>query len=202
MSGRRSGPGAVPSKQPRRESSPVSNSYSTPRGEFVTIGKIVAAQGLQGELRIYPESDFPERFEEPGDRWLWKPGTAEPQPVRLLSGRYHGRGLFVVRLEGITNRTQAEELQGALLLVPASDRPTLEEDEFHIIDLIGLEVFDQATQTSLGTVVSLISAGNDLLEVQQPTGKTVLIPFVKPIVPVVDLEQKRIEITPPAGLIE
>jgi 16S rRNA processing protein RimM len=190
--------------------------------EWLEIGKIVAAQGLKGELRVYPNSDFPERFETPGKRWLLPPGGSEPQVVELVSGRYlQGKGLYVIRLAGISDRNQAEALRDYRLMVPESDRPVLEADEFHVLDLIDLPVFDQATQTRIGVVKDVIPAGNDLLEVQldQPTGElsetsvgsqtsskskttTVLIPFVKEIVPVVDLEQRRIEITPPPGLLD
>lgn len=176
---------------------------------WLEIGKIVGVQGLKGEVRIYPNSDFPERFEQPGKRWLLRPDATEPEPIELVAGRYlTGKGLYVVQLAGITDRDQAETLRDCYLVVPETDRPPLEEDEFHVADLIGLNVFDQATQTLIGTVTDMFAAGNDLLEVQLTTPKAeaksdkVLIPFVRAIVPVVDLEQKRIEITPPPGLIE
>jgi len=170
---------------------------------WLEIGKIVGVQGLKGEVRVYPNSDFPERFEQPGQRWLLRPGATEPEQIELLSGRYlHGKGLYVLRLQGVGDRTQAEALKDCRLLVPESDRPLLEEDEFHVSDLLGLEVFDQATQALVGTVVDVFAAGNDLLEVElSESGSKTLIPFVKEIVPVVDLQQRRIEITPPAGLI-
>lgn len=137
--------------------------------------------------------------------------------------------MYVVELAGVDDRHKAEALRGCLLLVPESDRPELGEDEYHVLDLIGLEVFNQLTQEVLGTVVDVFAAGNDLLQVklhQQDEGeqgsrgaeeqrrnpeskiqtpkldKTVLIPFVKAIVPVVELEAGRIEIAPPPGLLE
>jgi len=205
--------------------------------EWLEIGKIIAPQGLKGEVRVYPNSDFPERFEEPGQRWLLRPGEIEPQPIQLLAGRYiESKGLYVLELAGVEDRNQAEALQGCLLMVPQSDRPQLGEDEYHVLDLIGLQVFNQLTQEVLGTVVDVIAAGNDLLEVKlhqpqpaiSPTTeqqddaitqvtkvdrkrkpqpkvakpKTVLIPFVKVIAPVVDLEAGRVEIVPPPGLLE
>jgi 16S rRNA processing protein RimM len=174
-----------------------------PNPDWLEIGKIVAAQGLKGEVRIYPNTDFPERFEQPGKRWLLRPGAAQPEPIELLTGRYiDNKGLYVVQFAGINNRDQAEALRDCRLLVPEDDRPALEEGEFHVIDLLGLDVFDQATQTLVGTVTDVISAGNDLLEVERSNGSKVLIPFVEAIVPVVDLNQRRIEITPPAGLVE
>ncbi|QOV23548.1 ribosome maturation factor RimM [Anabaenopsis elenkinii] len=181
--------------------------------EWLEIGKIVAPQGLSGELRVYPQSDFPERFEVPGTRWLWHPGDREPQPVELLSGRYvEGKNLCVISLAGVENRNQAEALRDYMLLVPASDRPQLGEDEYHVTDLLGILVFIQESGKLVGEVVDVISAGNDLLEVEMHEGnepgkpekspKTVLIPFVKEIAPVVDLSSRRIEITPPPGLLE
>ncbi len=172
---------------------------------FIEVGKIVSTQGLKGEVRVYPNTDFPERFLEPGQRWLLRPRGKEPQPIKLLRGRYlDGKGLYVVQLEGINTITEAEGLRDSQLMVPEGDRPALEEGEFHIPDLIGLDVFDQVTQTLVGTVISMIPAGNHLLEVQRPDPKatTVLIPFVMAIVPIVDLHRRRIEITPPVGLID
>ena len=174
---------------------------------FLLIGKIVAAQGMKGEVRVYPESDFPERFLVAGTRWLLRSHSKTPEPIQLVRGRYlDGKGLYVVQLAGVTDRTQAEALQDCKLFVPEGDRPPLEAGEFHILDLIGLDVVKQATQTSIGKVISIIRAGNDLLEVQphQADDKplpTLLIPFVEAIVPVVDLQQRRIEITPPPGLL-
>ncbi len=192
--------------------------------EWLEIGKIVAPQGLSGEVRVYPESDFPERFEVPGKRWLLRPGETKPQPIELLTGRYvNGKNLYVLKLAGVENCDQAEALRGCKLMVSASDRPQLAEDEYHVLDLMGLEVFMQTSGELVGTVVDIIAAGNDLLEVElhpsfahdkgqrtndkgQRTNdkekKTVLIPFVRAIAPVVDLQANRIEITPPPGLLE
>ncbi|MBD2384939.1 ribosome maturation factor RimM [Cylindrospermum sp. FACHB-282] len=191
------------------KSSPVPNPVPN-TDDWLAIGKIVAPQGLAGEVRVYPESDFPERFEEPGTRWLLRPGQTEPQPIELLSGRYiEGKNLYVLQLAGVENCNQAEALRGCRLMVPASDRPELGEDEYHVIDLIGLQVFMQASGELVGVVADIIPAGNDLLEVKLDPSftsdskeKTVLIPFVMAIAPVVDLQNRRIEITPPPGLLE
>lgn len=177
---------------------------------WIEIGKIVAPQGLDGKLRVYPETDFPERFEESGTRWILHPGGVEPQPIELLTGRYvEGKNLYVIQLAGVENRNQAEALRNCRLFVPISDRPQLGEDEYHVLDLIGMEVFLQKSGELVGTVVDIIPAGNDLLEVklkaspdEKTKSQTVLIPFVKAIAPVVDLQTHRIEITPPVGLLE
>ncbi len=199
--------------------------------DWIEIGTIVAPQGLKGELRVYPTSDFPERFLEPGQRWLRSPQSASPSPVMLLSGRFvDGKALYVIRLDGINTRDQAEALRNHQLVVPESDRLPLADDEFHVADLVGMTVVEQASQMAIGTVVDVIPAGHDLLAVERPhppptepdaselpphpdrrksakvrkkkLAPPLLIPFVKDIVPVVNLETGRIEITPPPGLLD
>ena len=133
---------------------------------WLKIGHIVGAHGVRGELRIYPASDFPERFEQPGQRWLQRTPHHPPQPVELVRGRYQpGKNLYVIQLANVGDRTQAEQLKGAVLLVPTSDRQPTEPGEFHVQDLIGLTAIHQPTGQVIGTVTNLFSAGNDLLEV-------------------------------------
>lgn len=171
---------------------------------FVEVGKIVAAHGVRGEVRVYPDSDFPERFEQPGERWLLRPNRDRPESVKLLKGYYQeGKGLYIVRFEGINDRNQAETWRNSRLLIRADDRPETLEDEFLLADLMGLPVYQQENQQLVGTVTNLFHAGNDLLEVKVEGRKApLLIPFVAAIVPVVDLAAQRIEITPPPGLLD
>lgn len=203
---------------------------STPKigpDAWIEIGKIVGVQGLNGEVRVYPSTDFPERFEEPGQRWLKYPNQSTPQPVELVQGRLiENKGIFVVQLAGVTDRNQAEALRGCVMFVPQGDRPHLEEDEYYIQDLIGLVAIDQRTGEEIGTVVEILTAGHDILAIKprvdsgesldssetsetpatpsKPTKSkpNILIPFVKEIVPIVDMTAGRIEINPPPGLLE
>jgi len=175
----------------------------------LVVGRLVAAQGLRGELRVLPLSDFPERFTKAGPRWLQR-RDGPARAVQLLGGRQlPGKELYVVRLEGIDSREAAEALAGEQLLVPASDRPKLARGEFHLLDLVGLEVRLEAPSPAdavvIGTVRDLIHAGNDLLEVELTEargGRRILIPFVQAIVPTVRLREGWIGITPPPGLLE
>jgi len=190
-----------------KKSKPLAKQIPVPPDGWLEIGTIVGAHGLGGEVRVYPNSDFPERFVQPGQRWLQRPGSDTPAPIQLEEGWFQtGKGNFVVKLEGVDDRDQAEALRDCLLLVPEGDRLPLDEGEFHVADLIGLRVIDQATQTPVGTVTNVLPAGNDLLQVKldTPQGKTteVLIPFVEAIVPVVAIDRGVVEITPPPGLVE
>ena len=183
------------------------------KDEWLEIGTIVAAQGIKGLLRVLPSTDFPARFEKPGQRWLQFDRKQPPRSVELLQGsQIPGKNLYLVQLAGIEDRTQAENLRGCKLLIAKSDRPELEEDEYHVSDLIDLEVYHQLTGENIGKVIDVFSAGNDLLEIElyaspqvnkkKKKRPRVFIPFVKEIVPVVDLKARRIEIDPPSGLLE
>ena len=221
-SGRRPTPGAASAANAptsARLVSPLPAAGDDTAPELLLVGRVVAAQGLGGELRVQPLSDFPERFTNPGRRWLRR-GAEPAQCWQLLSGRQlPGRELFVLRLAAIEDRTAAEALVGADLLVAASDRPTLAEGEFHLIDLVGLEVRLLPQGLPIGRVEDLIHAGQDLLEISlwhdgqpveaeprgvdgQAQGLRRLIPFVRAIVPEVHPTEGWLGLTPPPGLLE
>lgn len=133
--------------------------------DWMLIGKVVGAHGLNGHIKVQPTSDFPERFEVPGDRWLQKPG-AEPVQIKLTSGRFlEGKNQYLVKLAGVDYRDQAEDLRSAQLLVKESDRIALDPGEFHVSDLIGLTVVMKADQSTVGTVKDVYTTGHDMLEV-------------------------------------
>lgn len=177
--------------------------------DLIEIGTIVAPHGIKGEVKVYPDSDFPERFESPGKRWLKRPDCSEFELVTLQRGySLPGKNRYVLTLKEVTDRNQAEALKKSKLF--ARDRPQLEEDEYHVSDLIDLKVIDQQSGKLIGTVVDIYVAGNDLLVVQldkqfaeeMGSKHKVLIPFVKALVPVVDIKQEQIEVTLPSGLLE
>ena len=194
-------PSPAPAAAPHPGAGTPPGAETTPP-DLLTVGRIVAAQGLQGELRVLPLSDFPERFTSPGSRWLRRrQGT--PRTVELRHGRpLPGKDLYVVRLAGVNDRTAAEALVGEDLLVDAADRPPLEPGEFHVLDLVNLEVRLLPAGTPVGRIRDLIHGGNDLLEVELTEGRRVLIPFVDAIVPEVQIEAGWVGITPPPGLLE
>ncbi len=169
---------------------------------WLNIGKIVAPQGLRGEVRVNPNTDFPERFSKEGDRWLQK-DNEKPKKVYLTHGRQiPGKSIYVVSFLGVDNRNKAEALIGKNVLVDSTQRPKLAKGEFHLLDLVGLKVKLSKDGNEIGEITNLTSAGNDLLEVTLLTGKKVLVPFVKEIVPNIQLEKGWLIISPPPGLLD
>ena len=184
---------------------------------WLEIGTIVAPQGLEGELRVLSVSDFPERFQKRGIRGIQAPQGGEIREIALLRGRdLPGKNVYIIKLEGVENREQAEALRGYKLWANKLEKPRLKADEYHVSELVNLEVYHHLTGEKIGVVVDIFWAGNDILAVQleanlasvkkkspsSDEGTRALVPFVKEIVPLVDLKAGRIEISPPPGLLE
>ncbi|KAH9550882.1 hypothetical protein CY35_10G095000 [Sphagnum magellanicum] len=182
--------------------------------EFVEIGMIAETHGIHGELRVRSLTDFPvERFETPGVRYIRRivMGKVSMLRVELLKGREipGKQSSWLVTLKGFKTREEASELLGSTMLVSADERPPMDEEDVYIPDLVGMSVILQETKEEIGTIVDVHSSGaNDLLRVclastiNGSRDVQVWIPFVKEIVPLVDKETRRVEITPPAGLLE
>ena len=172
------------------------------KDKWMSIGEIVSPQGLKGEIRIKPSSDFPERFTKPGKRWVQKANEL-PIEIQLIKGTLiPGKSIYVLSIEGISNRSSAAKMIGWNLVIPTDSRPNLNNDEYHYFDLIGLEARRGPKKTLIGYVTDLINGGNDLLEIELVEGKKVLVPFVKEIVPEIEIKEKWLLINPPPGLLE
>jgi 16S rRNA processing protein RimM len=121
-------------------------------------------------------------------------------PLKVAATRWHS-GELLVRFEGVEDRTAAEQLGGTWLFVDSSTiAPPDDPDEFNDSDLIGLSV-RTLDGTVVGTVDDVLHPAQDLLVVKGTDGREILIPFVKAIVPTVDIQGGFLEIEPPAGLL-
>jgi len=170
---------------------------------YLTLGKIVSPHGLRGALKIYSLSDFPERLLELEEIYLLTdPEAATAQgPFRVEEAQpYKGR-TFLIYLEGVEDRSAAEALGKLYLGLPIEQAVELPEDTFYARDLIGFAVVDTAG-TELGVVSELIQSHQDLIVLKTPLGSEHWIPFVKAIVPEVDVAGRRLVVAPLEGLLE
>ena len=119
------------------------------KDKWMLIGEIVAPQGLKGDIRIKPKSDFPERFTKPGKRWIQKDNEL-PTEIQLIQGKLiPGKSIYILSIEGISSRSSAEQIIGWNLVIPIDSRPNLNNDEYHYYDLIGLEARTDQKRLSL-----------------------------------------------------
>jgi 16S rRNA processing protein RimM len=157
-------------------------------------GEIGKPFGLNGEVHVVRISDDPDRF-EPGAHLIDESG----QDLVIETSRAHGNR-WLIKFVGIDDRDAAERVRGPVF-VSAADVRELEDDEFWPHDLIGCTVF-LASGEEVGVVDRLVpGAAQDLLAVATGAGEK-LVPMVKDIVVEVDVDNRRIVIDPPVGLLD
>ena len=173
--------------------------------EWLIVGLITSCHGINGQIKVKSLSDFEERFLKPGIRWLQKDNET-PSKIKLTSGyKQPGKETFIIKFEGITTRNNAEQLKNYKILVETNKLPKLKKEEFHLLELINLQVkiLENDEFKIIGKVLDLENEKNNLLIIELfKNQKKVLIPFVKKIVPVVDIKNNFLIINPPKGLLE
>ena len=189
-------------------------------GNLIELGRIVSAYGLAGWVKIAPYSAQTQVLLNVKSWWLKAPvpdlgkagAPARARQYKVLTCRPQGAGL-VARLDGLSDRDQAEAMKGRTIWVPRADFPPPDSDEYYWVDLIGCQLFgeDHNGQSCLiGKVTDVIDNGaHAVLCVQRATvdaeGKVVpqkdgkdrytevLVPFVGAHIQSVDIANKRLE---------
>ena len=175
------------------------------KNEWLVVGLITSCHGIKGQLKVKSLTDFEERFLKPGMRWLQKENEP-PRKIKLISGfKQPGKETFIVTLQGVNTRNHAEQIKKFKILVKTDKLPKLKKEEFHLLELINLEVkiSENDELKIIGKVINLENEKNNLLVIKLfKNQKEVLIPFVKEIVPLVDIKNNFLIINPPNGLLE
>lgn len=160
----------------------------------ILMGKIGAAHGIRGEVRITTFTGEPEAIADYGPLDTDRPGVTV-----IIEAARMSKTVLIARLKGVRDRNSAEALNGVSLYVERSRLPEPEDDDdFYHADLIGLDArLDSGV--SIGTVSALPNFGaGDLLEVRDPrSGDTFLYPFTKAVVPIIRVAEGYLVITPP-----
>jgi len=160
----------------------------------ILMGKIGAAHGIKGEVRITTFTGEPEAIASYGPLDTDRAGlTITIETARL------NKNVLVARVKGVRDRNAAELLNGVSLFVDRSRLPDPDdEDDFYHADLIGLDA-RLDTGVSIGEVSALLNYGaGDLLEVRDPrSGDTFLYPFTKAVVPTIRIADGFLVIAPP-----
>jgi 16S rRNA processing protein RimM len=165
----------------------------------LVIGRIARAHGIGGEVAVEVRTDSPELRFQPGA--VIETDPADRGPLTVQRARWHS-GRLLVDFAEVADRTAAEALRNTLLVADSASSPAVDEDEYWDHDLVELAVVT-VDGTSLGTVAEVVHPpGSDLLVVRRPDGGELLIPFVRAIVPTVDLEARTLVVDPPDGLLE
>lgn len=165
----------------------------------VVVGRIGRPHGIRGEVTVEPRTDEPDERFAPGAVL----SVDGPVSALVVDHTHWHSGRLLVTFAGVHDRNAAEALRGLLLHVErAADELPDDPEEYYDSALV-----DCAVELSDGSPVGVVTEvvhlpGQDLLAVRTPDERDVLVPFVEPIVPIVDVAARRIVITPPPGLLE
>lgn len=164
----------------------------------LVVARIGRAHGVLGEATIEVRTDQPEDRFYIGSVLATEPTTFGP--LTITSVRDHN-GTLLLGFKGVSDRNQVEELRDVLLLAEVDIEADSTEDDFHVQQLLQCQVSTQ-DGLDIGLVTDVINLpGQDVLAVDY-NGREVLIPFVKAIVPIVDVKNRKITVVPPAGLLD
>lgn len=166
---------------------------------LLVVGRIGRAHGILGEATIEVRTDLPEERFYIGATLTTDPLSNGPLTVEDL--RIHN-GIMLLKFKEAADRTAVEKLRDTLLLAEIDmDEEAQYEDEYHVQQLIGCEVFD-VQENKLGVIGDVLNLpGQDVLSIEGAKGE-ILIPFIHEFVPTVDIVNKKIIVTPPPGLID
>lgn len=187
---------------------------------YIEIGIVGPPHGVKGEFKVQSLTDWPqERLGQKGTRYLRPPETTyhmarvqTEQPritkVTLMRGQssvYKGREVFICKIKGINTPEEARAIHGHTLMVHTSARDELQDDdEFYVQQLVGLRVELLEGGEEVGVVEDIMdgTGTHDVLQIVNAAGQAILLPFVKEIVPEVDMDAGVLRTTPPEGLLE
>ena len=162
------------------------------------MGTLTRAHGLKGELCVDWHADSPLR----SMRLYLQAGAETPRPVRVVHVRMH-QGRPLALLEGVCDRTAAEGLRGARLLLPEDELPARPDDELYLYQLPGLEVALRESGRLIGHIDHVeFPGGQEVWAIHTAGGGELLFPAVAAFVSSVDVEAGRVVIDPPPGLLE
>lgn len=168
--------------------------------ELISIGKILNFHGIKGEVKLGYTKGKETQIQNLKTVYISKDGKDEV--LTVVSVRFHKQHALV-KFKEINSINEVEEIKGKevrILKKVAED--FLTNDEFLVSDLIGMKVLN-SDEELIGTVDEVGSNGaSEILEIKDANGKKHLVPFVKQLVPFIDLKTKTIVINDIEGLIE
>ena len=167
---------------------------------MVNIGRLTAAVGLRGEIRVLLYAEDSENLHVGSRLFLDCKGQESSKDVAAM--RFQ-KGRPVIRLEGVTDRTAAEALSNAEIYIREEDLAELEEGEYYIRDLIGLQVYDRASGSTLGVVEDVLdNTPQAVYVVRRTDGSELLIPAVEAFEREIDPERGIIEVELIPGFLD
>jgi 16S rRNA processing protein RimM len=186
--------------------SAVTDSEISAEQSWVHLARLIRPQGRRGEVLAEILTDFPERFAELRNAFLWRSASHPAIPAIIEQSWLH-KGKVVLKFAHVDSISAAEQLRGAELVIPASERVALDPGAVYIDDLIGCSLVDflpDGNPAVVGTIRDVVQQEKttDLLMVTGEDGSQYAIPFAKAYLVRIDLAGRRVEMNLPTGLLD
>ena len=165
--------------------------------DLLKVGVITTTHGVRGEVKVFPTTD-PERFLDL--EYVILDAGREMKKLEIRNVKFF-KNLVILKFDGIDNINDIEMYKGRDLWVPREEAQDLDEDEYYIGDLIGMEVVLE-DNTHFGTLKDVMETGaNDVYVVELPDHQEVLLPAIKECILDVDLEENVMTVHLMKGLL-
>lgn len=165
--------------------------------EMIMVGEITGAHGIRGQIKVESLTDFPELRFAPGARLYVE---KQRRWANVLASGMH-KGLYLLTLEGVTDRDAAQSLLHTYLRISQDDLEELPDGEYYHFQLIGLKVYED--DRLLGELVEIMQTGaNDVYVIRDAQGAELLLPALQSCVLKVDLASGTMAVKIPEGLLD
>lgn len=166
--------------------------------QLLQVGVITSTHGLKGEVKVYPTTDYPERFEEIKEVLL--AAGREKTLLHIQSVRYF-KNLVILKFKEFNHINEIEKYKQCSLWVTRENATPLYEDEYYVADLIGCQTYLEDGR-HFGELVDVLETGaNDVYVIKMEDSKEVLVPAIKDCILDVNVEEKKIVIHLLDGLL-
>ncbi len=166
--------------------------------QMLQVGVITATHGIRGEVKVYPTTDDATRFDDL-KRVILDAGKQQI-PLEIQSVKYF-KQFVILKFKGIDNINDIERYKKCPLLISREDAVDLEEDEYFIADIIGMEVYTE-DGVHFGTMKDVMETGaNDVYIIDSKEYGEVLLPAIKECILNVDEEEGKITVHIMEGLL-
>ncbi|MDO5416002.1 MAG: ribosome maturation factor RimM [Lachnospiraceae bacterium] len=167
--------------------------------DMLRVGVISSTHGVRGEVKVFPTTDDPARFNDLKEVTL--ENGKEKLVLKIQNVKFF-KNMVILKFEGLDNINDIEKYKGKDLWIRRDQAVKLEEGEYFIADLIGLNVITDEGET-LGVLKDVLQTGaNDVYIVQMASGREVLIPVIKQCILEVNLEEGRVKVHLLPGLLD
>ncbi|NQZ75837.1 MAG: 16S rRNA processing protein RimM [Ekhidna sp.] len=161
------------------------------------LGEVIKTHGLHGEVTVLLEVDFPEEYRNLESVFLEQQGRLVPFFISTIQ---INQDRALIKFEEIDSLDSARTMVKSKLYLPLNQLPELEEDQYYFHDLVNCEVFEE--DYKIGVIKEVIDFNSNQLLAVQNGDREILIPLKDEIVLQVDIENKKVLVDLPEGLLE